>query len=46
MREAKFAEATNLAPTNEPIFIVLDGEVISSPRVNEEIPNGQAPSNW
>ena len=39
----KFAEATrNLAPTNEPIFIVLDGEVISSPRVNEEIPNGQA----
>ncbi len=39
----KFAEATrNLAPSNEPIFIVLDGEVISSPRVNEEIPNGQA----
>lgn len=39
----KFAEATrSLAPTNEPIFIVLDGEVISSPRVNEEIPNGQA----
>jgi len=39
----KFAEATRkLAPTSEPLFIVLDDEVISSPIVNEEIPNGKA----
>lgn len=39
----KFADATRqLAPGNEPLFIVLDDEVISSPIVNEEIPNGQA----
>ncbi|AHM56270.1 protein-export membrane protein SecDF [Peptoclostridium acidaminophilum DSM 3953] len=38
-----FADATEqLAPTQSPIFIVLDNEVISSPVVNEKIPNGQA----
>lgn len=40
---SSFAEATRmLAPSNEPIFIILDDEVISSPVVNEEIPNGVA----
>lgn len=39
----QFAEATRLlAPTNDPIFIILDDEVISSPTVNDEIPNGMA----
>ena len=39
----QFANATRtLAPSNGPIFIVLDDKVISSPTVNEEIPNGRA----
>ncbi|SHJ87609.1 protein translocase subunit SecD [Tepidibacter formicigenes] len=39
----KFAEATReLAPTHSPIVIILDNEVISSPRVNDEIPDGHA----
>lgn len=39
----EFAKATrSLAPSNGPIFIVLDDQVISSPTVNEEIPNGRA----
>ncbi|WFD09259.1 protein translocase subunit SecD [Tepidibacter hydrothermalis] len=39
----KFADATReLAPTHSPIFIVLDEKVISSPGVNQEIPDGQA----
>ena len=39
----KFADATReLAPTNSPIIIILDNAVISSPRVNQEIPDGQA----
>lgn len=38
-----FAEATaELAPTREPIFIVLDEAVISSPSVNDPIPNGKS----
>jgi preprotein translocase subunit SecD/SecD/SecF fusion protein len=39
----KFADATEeLAPTGSPIIIVLDDQVISSPRVNQRIPDGQA----
>lgn len=39
----KFAQATKeLSGTGSPILIVLDNKVISAPRVNEEIPNGQA----
>ena len=39
----KFAVATKeLAGTGKPLLIVLDNKVISSPGVNEEIPNGQA----
>ncbi|KDR96088.1 preprotein translocase subunit SecD [Peptoclostridium litorale DSM 5388] len=38
-----FADATEkLAPTRSPILIVLDNQVISSPRVNDKIPNGEA----
>lgn len=38
-----FAEATaELAPAKEPIFIVLDEAVISSPAVNDPIPNGKS----
>lgn len=39
----KFAQATKEAyPTNAPIHIIYDNEVISSPRVQAEITNGQA----
>lgn len=39
----KFAEATRAAyPTQDVIYIVYDEEVISSPRVQAEITNGQA----
>ncbi|MCT4509884.1 MAG: protein translocase subunit SecD [Tepidibacter sp.] len=39
----KFADATEeLAPTGSSIVIVLDDEVISAPRVNQRIPDGQA----
>ena len=39
---AAFAQATKeLAPTKEPIVIILDNEVQSAPRVQSEIPNGQ-----
>ncbi|OPJ56769.1 protein translocase subunit SecD [Alkalithermobacter paradoxus] len=39
----KFREATKeLSKTNAPILIVLDDEIISSPRVTSEIPDGQA----
>ncbi|MEJ8554874.1 protein translocase subunit SecD [Tepidibacter sp. Z1-5] len=42
----KFADATReLAPTNSPIVIVLDNEIISTPRVSVEIPDGQAVIN-
>ncbi|MDD7402685.1 MAG: protein translocase subunit SecD [Butyribacter sp.] len=39
----KFAEATKAAfPSNEVIYIVYDGEVISAPAVQAEITNGEA----
>lgn len=39
----KFAEATaRLSVNREPLFIVLDGEVISSPTVNEPISGGSS----
>jgi len=39
----KFAEATRAAaPKQEFIYIVYDDEVVSAPRVNEEIPTGSA----
>ena len=39
----KFSIATKeLAGTGKPLLIVLDNKVISSPGVNEQIPNGQA----
>lgn len=39
----KFAEATReAAPTNKLIYIVYDGQVLSSPRVEDEISNGEA----
>lgn len=39
----KFAKATEEAyPSNKIIYIVYDGEVISSPAVNAEITNGEA----
>lgn len=39
----KFRQATKVAAVNrDPIGIVLDGELISAPRVNSEIPNGKA----
>lgn len=40
---SNFADATTeLAPLKQPIMIVLDEAVISSPTVNEPIPNGKA----
>lgn len=40
---SSFADATTeLAPQRQPIMIVLDEAVISSPTVNEPIPNGKA----
>lgn len=39
----KFAEATaRLSVNREPLFIVLDGEIISSPTVNEPISGGSS----
>lgn len=39
----KFAEATaRLSVNREPLFIVLDGEIISSPTVNEAISGGSS----
>ena len=39
----KFAEATKIAaPTHDIIYILYDGYVVSSPRVNSEIPDGSA----
>lgn len=39
----KFAEATKAAaPTHDIIYIIYDGVVVSAPRVNAEIPDGNA----